>query len=138
MNLLDRYGLRERFTIAGYQPVEKVVKLIDQSHVLVHLPNYQDPLPGAILEAMARSRLVVAFDSGGIREEFENKKTGILIPQGNIEAVAESLSQMYGHQESRHLMGSAARESVLKEFSEKRYRSELENLYRKVLSSSSI
>ena len=82
---------------------------------------------------MVRARPVVAYDSGGVREEFEDGVCGFLIPQGNIAALTEVLIHLAQDSPDRQNAGRAAREFVLSHFSEKRYKAELQQLYNELL-----
>lgn len=131
--LIDQYGLRDRFEIVPYLPPGQVAERLDRSNVFVHLPNYQEPFPGVVLEAMARERAVVAFDSGGIREQFEDGRSGFLIPQGDIDAASEVVKRLIDEPELRRSVGQNARRFLLENFNRDRYREEMGEVYRDVL-----
>lgn len=106
-----------------------VADLLSAFDVYVHLPSYQEPFPGVVLEALAMERTVVAYDSGGIGEQFEPGRSGLLIPQGNVEAVAGALADLYREPNRRIEMGKQGREFLLSHFSLDRHFKELERVY---------
>jgi len=59
------------------------------------LPSILEGHPYAILEAMAMARAIVTTDINGIREGIEDGKTGILVPPGNPQALAEAITRLF-------------------------------------------
>ena len=62
---IDKYGIRDSFRILGNR--SDVPRILSASDMLV-LPSLADPLPLAVLEAMAAGIPVVATRSGGCEE----------------------------------------------------------------------
>jgi glycosyltransferase involved in cell wall biosynthesis len=73
---------------------------------------WPDPLPRAVLEAMAAGRPVVASDTGGIPEMIEDGVHGALTPPGDVDAVAVAVGRLVDDPELRRRLGTAARERV--------------------------
>jgi len=68
-----------------------VPEILNASDVFVLPTKYREGVPRAMLEAMALSLPVVVSDMPGCREAVEGRKTGFLVPPGNVEALAEAL-----------------------------------------------
>jgi glycosyltransferase involved in cell wall biosynthesis len=62
--LVAELGLGERVRMPGHLPRPEVLRLLAESHVLVH-PSLHESGGGVCLEAMAAGRPVVCFDLGG-------------------------------------------------------------------------
>ena len=71
---LDLEGV---FTFTGYRP--DVRPYVNDFSVAVVPSIYEDPLPRAVIEAMALAKPVIAFDVGGIPEMIEDGVTGTLV-----------------------------------------------------------
>jgi len=125
--LIRAKGLQGRVVETGAR--SDIPELLAMFDAFVLLPTYQDPFPGVVLEAMAMERPVVAYDSGGIREQFEDGRSGLLVPQGDREGVARALLELYRDPERRRAMGKAARQYLLNHFSLERHFRELDALY---------
>jgi glycosyltransferase involved in cell wall biosynthesis len=69
-----------------------------------------------LLEAQASGKPVVAFDIGGVNETVQNQETGLLVKQGNIEALAEALLKLLTNKEQREKMGSNGRRFVTENY----------------------
>ncbi len=83
----------------------------------------------SILEAMALGKPVVATDVGGNREIIEHGVNGLVVPQGNSEALAQSLVELLNDRAKAQAMGQAAASSVKSRFSIEAMVGEYQRLY---------
>lgn len=70
----------------------------------------------ALMEAMAAGCPVIASDLSGIPELVEDGVTGILVPPGNAEALAEAIERLSRDPKLRARMTAAGREKVAASF----------------------
>jgi glycogen synthase len=88
------------------------------SHAAVFCcPSVYEPFGLINLEAMACETPVVASAVGGILEVVEDGKTGLLVPPGKPEALAEALTRILDNPELARRMGRAGRARVEARFS---------------------
>ena len=85
--------------------------------------------PGVVLEAMAMEKPVIAFQSGGIPEQFVDGESGYLVPKGDIDSLVERIIDLYNNPDKRHKIGKNARKHLLKNFSLDRHFREIEEIY---------
>ena len=71
------------------QNVQELVQLYSDSNVLIN-PTYADTFPTVNLEALACGTPVVTYRTGGSPEAID-ENTGIVVEQGDIEAVAGAI-----------------------------------------------
>ena len=76
-----------------------------------------DVLPTVILEAMAAGRPVVSTRLAGVPEMVEDGKTGLLVPPGDPDALADALARLASDPKSRMDFGVAGRAKMTAEFS---------------------
>jgi len=81
------------------------------------LPTHREGIGASILEASAMERPVIATKTGGCPEAVENGKTGILIPVGDSEKLAEAIVYLLENPDKAREMGKAGREKILREYS---------------------
>ncbi len=74
------------------------------------------------LEASAAGLPVVATRSGGPEEIIKDGVTGILVPVGDIDAMAHAMTTLAEHPDDAATMGARGRERVLDLFSTEEYR----------------
>ena len=99
----------------GY--VEEVSEVLADLDVVINLSHFQESFGRTLLEAMAASRAVVAYDWGALSELIEEGKTGFLVPLGNVEAVLACLTNLAMDRELCRDMGAAGRQKAQAAFS---------------------
>ena len=76
------------------------------------LTSDNEGTPVTIIEAMASARPVVSTDVGGVRSLVQPEKTGVLVPAGDVDAVAEACLALLGNPALCNEMGTAGRRAV--------------------------
>lgn len=92
-----------------------VPALLNDSYASV-LPSLADPLPLAVLEAMAMKKAVVGTRADGIPEMVVHGSTGFLVPPGDPAALASSLIELLRDPAQAAKMGEMGRFRVEEEF----------------------
>ena len=96
------------------------------------LPSHNEGLPAAVCEAMLAGRPVVATPVGGIPEIVREGESGFLVTPGNIDLLAQRLSDLARHPQRAQAMGQRAyafaRERLTWSVNARRY----DELYRRV------
>jgi len=106
-------GLRE-IIFTGYRSdIPEILFELD----VVALSSLSEGLPVVILEAMAMSKVVAAFDVGGVKEVVEDEKTGIIVEVFDVDALATAVIKLLKDEQLRLKMGAAGKIKVDKQFS---------------------
>ena len=74
-----------------------------------------DGCPNVVLEAMACGKPVVATNISGIPVVVKDGKTGILVEEKNVEALADALVTLLTDQRKREQLGRAGQQRILNE-----------------------
>ena len=85
------------------------------------------------LEAAERGRPVIASAVGGLPEIVADGRTGILVPSGDVPALAAAMVDLVRDLDRAAVIGRAARERALAEFSLARCADRTDALYREAL-----
>ena len=85
-----------------------------------------EPFGRTIVEGYARGLPTVGFGSGALPEIVEPDETGLLIPDGDVDALAAALIELAGDRERVAAMGRAGRELAESRFSFEPYLDALE------------
>ncbi len=97
------------------------------------LPTYREGFPNVPLEAAAAGKPVIATNATGARDAVLDGVTGLLVPVGDVPALADALIRILDSSELAQQLGNAGREWVTKEFKPERIWSALDNLYSTLL-----
>jgi glycosyltransferase involved in cell wall biosynthesis len=122
----DERGMSGRVEFVG--SVEDVRPHLEWAHVLI-LTSRTEGLPGAILEASAAGRPVVAVDVGGVREAVIDGQTGFVTGR-DVDELIDRLRQLDEDRDLLSKMGAQGRRHIYENFMIddiiERYRSALE------------
>ena len=82
------------------------------------MPSFTEGTPNSIVEAMACGKPIIASEVGGIPDMIADG-SGILVPPGDVNALAEAMLRLAQNDELRRTMGAAAKGRYQKLFSPK-------------------
>ena len=85
---------------------------------LLVLPTWREGFPNAVLEAAASCLPVVTTLATGARDSVIPEVTGLLIPPGHPDAIAEAVLTLLADPKRRLKMGHAARQWVIENFAD--------------------
>ncbi|CAN5254132.1 glycosyltransferase family 4 protein [soil metagenome] len=121
--------LRDRVTLLGFR--RDVGALLQASDVVVQ-PSLSDALPTSLIHALAAGVPAVASAVGGI-PEIVTPATGVLVPPGDVGALATALLGLAEEPGRRQSLGAAARSRFDREFDARVWAERLRRLYERVL-----
>lgn len=113
------------------EPIDEVLRRAD----IVVLPSYREGLPRTLLEAAAMAKPVVATDTAGCRDAVVDGETGLLVPVGDVDSLAEAIQMLANRPDLRRRMGRAGRQRVVELFNEEDVIAQTLQLYRELLES---
>jgi glycosyltransferase involved in cell wall biosynthesis len=104
--IVEMQGLEGKVELLGARG--DVRELLASSDVFV-LSSRSEGHPVSLLEAMAAGLPVVATDVGGVAESVVHGQTGLLVPAGNVTALAAALERLVDDEQLRRRLGTAGR-----------------------------
>lgn len=108
--------------------VSPVQDAIEDAAIVV-VPSLGEGFGMVALEAMERSRPVIASDVGGLPEIVQDGVSGLVVPAGDAEALADAIIALAADPERAVAMGQAGRERALEAFRQERCTGATERLY---------
>ena len=114
-------------------PRSGIPSVFQASNIVVHCPVYPDPFPTVVLLGMLAGKPVIASRIGGIPEQIEDGRTGILVPPDDADCLANAILQLARDPAKRELLGSAARETVREQWLPDAQGQMLADLYAEVI-----
>ena len=122
-------GMGEHITFTGVR--EDVPRIMDAFDISA-MPSHMETFGLAAIEAMARSRAVIASNVGALPEVVSHGKTGLLVPV-DADQLAGAALQLLHDADLRAKLGKSARKEVEQRFSLATMAFGCENVYRKAL-----
>ena len=113
--LASRLGISERVLWLGHVPHTSVPALLARASALV-APFTEEGLGLVAVEAQLCETPPVAFRSGGLTDIVEDEITGLLVPPGDVDALAAALERIVSNPTLRARLGVAGRAAALARF----------------------
>jgi glycosyltransferase involved in cell wall biosynthesis len=116
-------------------PQPEVWELLAAVDMLALPTLWPDPLPRAVMEAMAVGRPVVAYEDGGVPEMVVDGETGLLCEPGDVEGLTRAILELAGDKVLRVLFGEAGRKRATTLFGVERHVAQMEKVLKETMSS---
>ena len=100
--------------------------------IVVHASTKPEPFGRVVAEGMSAGRAVVAAASGGVLEQVEDGKTGLLFPMGDERALAIQVGRLLHSPELRRALGTAAASHAASHLDARRLGPETYRIYERI------
>jgi glycosyltransferase involved in cell wall biosynthesis len=125
-------GIGDRVNWLGQLSQPRLVDLYRRATALV-VPSIDEGLGLVAIEAQLCETPVVAYESGGLTETVQHDRTGILVPPGDLGALAAALDALLDAPERASEMGRAGRMVALAGFAPESAARRYAGIYRSVV-----
>ncbi|AFY53082.1 glycosyltransferase [Rivularia sp. PCC 7116] len=115
--LVQQLDVANHVQLLGSKQQQEVIEILKNSHIML-APSVtssngdQEGIPVALMETMAMGLPVVSTFHSGIPELVEDGVAGFLVPERNVDALAEKIGYLVEHPELWSTMGTAGRAFV--------------------------
>ncbi len=103
---IERAGLERSIRLLGRR--SDIAAQIKAANIVVVPSTCEEGFSLVAIEAAAAGRPSVAFASGGLVESVQDGKTGILVPRGDVDALAAAILSLLDDPQRARSMGEAA------------------------------
>ena len=124
-------GIESHVSFLGFQ--SDIPQQLRQLDILVHASTTPEPFGQVVVEGMLAGLPVIATDGGGVREIITHGQTGLLVPCGDVDALAESLQRLLDRPDEAACLASKGRLHAQKTFTIERSARASEQLYLRIL-----
>jgi glycosyltransferase involved in cell wall biosynthesis len=101
-------GMADRVRVHGWANPADVIAL-EETHDVMVLPSFNENLPMSVIEGMACGMAVIATPVGAVPDIIKDGQSGLLVPPGDVAALAATLSRCISDVGLRHSLGICAR-----------------------------
>lgn len=136
--LIEEHGVEKNVKLLGWQHQDEVIKLMKKADIFV-APSItskegdQEGIPLTIMEALATGLPVVATEHSGIPELVQDGRSGFLVPERDVEALAEKLEHLIEHPERWPKIGRAGRKFVEENYDINKLNDQLVEIYKNLI-----
>ena len=113
--LSQQLGIGQRVEFPGWVDQANVHALCGGADVLV-LPSHAEGLAMSVLEGLSYGLAVITTPVGAHTEVIEPDVSGILVPPGDVESLADALARVIGDERLRGRLRAGARDRFLDKF----------------------
>lgn len=123
-----------RVDFPGWVDQSRVDALCSEADVLV-LPSHAEGLAMAVLEGLSHGLAVITTPVGAHAEVIEAEESGLLVPPGDVDSLAEALRRVVDDIELRQRLRARARRRFLEKFDVRTYAERLADIHVSLLPS---
>ena len=120
--------LSGRVTFAGARSQDDLPALL-ADHDVFCLASFSEGVPVVLMEAMATGLPVVSTPIAGVPELITDGHSGLLVPPGRADRLAEALAALQADPQVRERLGRAGREVVEQDFDAEKCAAELAGVF---------
>lgn len=137
LKLIKQHGLENHVKFLGTVPFRKLGRFYNISDVVVApsitIEGQQEPYGLTPLEAMACGVPAIASDMGGYKENIRNGLTGLLVPERDYEALANSIHLIKNNPELKQKLVNNGLREISQNYTKAKVTSEIINIFSKYI-----
>jgi glycosyltransferase involved in cell wall biosynthesis len=129
--LVEELGIGSIAEFVGF--VEDVSSIMIETDIAVHSAVDPEPFGRTNPEAMMCGAAVIATEGGGTSESVIHGETGLLVPRGDVDAMANALNLLIDNTELRTRLANRGREFALERFAVETIVQKVYEIYQELL-----
>ncbi|MEO1375905.1 MAG: glycosyltransferase [Cyanobacteria bacterium J06635_10] len=132
--LIHQLGVNNIVTLVGWKHQQEVIEIIKNSDIML-APSVtsqngdREGIPVAFMETMAMGLPIISTIHSGIPELIENGVSGFLVPERDVDALAEKLNYLVENPDICNKMGAAGRAFVEEHYNVDKLNDKLVEIY---------
>jgi colanic acid/amylovoran biosynthesis glycosyltransferase len=136
--LIEELNVGDIVKLLGWRHQQQIVEILDRSHILL-APSVtsqngdREGIPVSLMEAMAMGLPIISTQHTGIPELVENGVSGFLVPERDVDTLAEKLTYLVEHPQVWSEMGRAGRAYVEDHYNLNKLNDRLVEIYQELI-----
>ncbi len=131
--LVRRLKLEDKVAFTGF--LENPLPIYDKTDIICLTSLYDEPFGMVVSEGMIRAKVVIAYETGSIREIIDDGSNGFIIRRGHPRALAEKIVFLEKNRSLMRDIGQNARLTASERFDPGKYFQQLQHLMEKTVGS---
>lgn len=131
--LVDEFRGKYQIIDLGWVNDEKLTVAAYNAADIFLMPSTAEAFGMMAMEAMACGKPVIAFDGTSLPEVIFPPKGGIVVPQGDVDALHSALDRLIRNSDERLLLGRSARELAKQHYNFAIHAEKILDLYKEVI-----
>ncbi|AFZ29891.1 glycosyl transferase group 1 [Gloeocapsa sp. PCC 7428] len=136
--LIEELNVSHQIKLLGWKHQQEIIEILDRTHIFVATSvtaqdGNQDAPVNTLKEAMAMGIPVIGTRHGGIPELIEDGVSGFLVPERDVETLAEKIVYLCDRPEIWQPMGQAGRAYVEQHYDTNKLNDQLVQIYEQLL-----
>jgi glycosyltransferase involved in cell wall biosynthesis len=136
--LIDQKNLGDHVKLVGVVFQENIRNYLNQAEIfalpcVIAANGDRDGVPNVLIEAMAMKLPVISTNIIGIPELIRDGRDGLLVPQKDEVALADTIEFLLKNEDLRHLYGKEGRARIEEDFNLTKTSAQLDEIFRKEL-----
>jgi glycosyltransferase involved in cell wall biosynthesis len=127
--LARREGVADRIRFTGFR--DDMPAVYANADIVLHTSRVPEPFGLVVAEGLVHGKAVIASNGGGVPEQIQHGRSGILVKPDDPAALARALLRVAGDPELRRRLGEAARATPIP--TPRSAAARLERLYQRTL-----
>ena len=136
---VNKYGWQDKVNFLGHVPYrdDRLIEAYRQADIFslpsITIKGDKEGIPGTIIEAMAAGLPIVSTYHAGIPEIIKSSQDGILVQEGDVEAMAQAFADLINDVSLREKLGRSAAKRAANELDLQQGTVRLEGIYNRIL-----
>jgi colanic acid/amylovoran biosynthesis glycosyltransferase len=126
---IEKRGITEHVIFEGAVNQDKLLKIYRETDALA-MSSFAEGVPVVLMEAMSMEIPCVAPWVNGIPEIITHETDGLLVPPGDVPALARAIARLMDDAELRRSLGKNARLKILEQYDLRRNMEHLADVFR--------
>ncbi len=115
-NLSKELGISENTEFLGHVSHRDIDNRLGGSWIQVVPSIWEEPFGMVAVESMLRGTTVIASSTGGLKEIIIHEKTGLLVPPGDVGALARAMIRVITDHELRYCLSHEGKQFAISRF----------------------
>ena len=129
--LAEKLKVTKNVIFPGFIP--DIEPVLQEADITVVVPLKQGSSALTVIESMSYGKAMVVSDCDGIPEDIKNNYSGLVVPKGNEQAIAEAIEKLIENPKLRKKLGDNAYKAYKEKFGFEKMKNDIDKLLSSII-----